>query len=64
MKEKILGRIGDDTHRDIKEAAQKLNLTIDQFLVILLQNWKIYHEQLGNKQNKVSRRERMGIAKR
>jgi len=41
MKEKILGRISDEVHKDVTKEAERLNLTVDQFLLVLIQNWKI-----------------------
>ena len=45
MKEKILGRISEDIHTKFVKEASRLNLTVDQFLLVLLQNWKIINDE-------------------
>jgi len=51
MKTKILGKISDEVHSMIIKEAGIMNLTVDQFLLVLMQNWKIKNYELGKPKN-------------
>ncbi len=44
-KKKHLGRISEEVHAAIIKAADQSNLTVDDFLWIIIRNWNLAHEK-------------------